>query len=181
MKRIPLTMVREHLRDIPEAALPEGYTIRAWLEGDGPAWADIESRAGEFDSAADALGHFEREFGPFEEELRRRCFFVISPDERAVATTTAWYGDDLGERRGRIHWVAVVPEEQGKKLSKPLLSRAMTQLARLGHTSAYLTTQTTSWRAVNMYLKYGFVPLLRHEACREGWEMMERQLGRSVF
>ncbi|WP_246066802.1 GNAT family N-acetyltransferase [Paenibacillus koleovorans] len=175
-------MVREGLESIPEAALPAGYSFRLYREGDESHWADIETLASEFPEREAALTRFRQEFCPYLDEMKRRCLFVVSPVGRYVGTTTAWYGDTLGDGvQGRIHWVAVIPEEQGSKLAKPLLSEALRVMAALGHERAYLTTQTTSWKAVNMYLQYGFKPHVRGELCREGWSLIEEQLGRPVL
>ncbi|MFK7693771.1 GNAT family N-acetyltransferase [Paenibacillus sp. HJGM_3] len=179
MKHISLAMQREHLHDIPEAALPEGYRISLYQPGDEHFWADIETRAGEFREREAALEHFQREYGPHIDEVKQRCLFLFDPEGNAIGTATAWRGDTFGEPQGRIHWVGIVPEAQGRKLAKPLLSAALRVLAELGHTSAYLTTQTTSWRAVNLYLNYGFVPHRNSPSCDEGWTLIEQQLGRN--
>ena len=59
--------------------------------------------------------------------------------------------------RGRIHWVGIIPAFQGQGLSKPLLSAALARLT-LDYRRAYLTTETTSYREINLYLSFGFMP-----------------------
>ncbi|MCY1029022.1 GNAT family N-acetyltransferase, partial [Mammaliicoccus sciuri] len=81
---------------------------------------------------------------------------------------------------GRIHFVAIKPEYQGKKLSKPLLSAALNKLIELGHKEVFLTTQTTSYPAINMYLNYGFEPYDPDNADQKGWLMMEDILNRKL-
>ncbi len=181
MKYVELFMALEQLNEIPQAALPEGYSLRLFQEGDELAWAEIETLAGEFPHVEAALARFEREFRPHLDEMKLRCWFLINSEGRLVGTTNAWRGNTLGQLQGRIHWVAVIPEEQGKKLAKPLLSRALLTLVELGHQNAYLTTQTTSWPAVNMYMKAGFQPVMHTEKCAEGWALIEQQLGRNVI
>lgn len=180
MKHISLAMHREHLHDIPEAPLLDGYSIRMYQDGDEQAWADIETLAGEFPNREAAQERFNREFGSYLEEMKLRCLFLVNPSGRLVGTTTAWRGNTLGDLQGRIHWVGIIPEEQGKKLANPLLTQALRVLADLQHESAYLTTQTTSWPAVSMYLKYGFKPYRNSDTCAEGWALIEQQLGRRV-
>lgn len=175
IKHIGLTMVRKHLASIPEASLSAPYGMRAFRPGDETHWAEIECAAGEFPNAGEALAHFKREFGAAQKEMEQRCLFVIDGGGKPVATTTAWYGEMEGMRIGRIHWVAVTPEHQGRKLANPLLSQAL-RVMTAHHERAYLTTQTTSWKAINMYLKFGFEPLVRGQDCIEGWRLMERLL-----
>jgi len=135
-----LTMVRPKILDIPEAALPGGFSIRTYRTGDEEHWARIEQAAGEFKSTEAALRRFREEFGEYTDEMERRCLFVADEREEPIGTTTAWYGELDGRVTGRIHWVAIVPEYQGRKLAKSLLSAALRTRAQF-HDNAYLTTQ----------------------------------------
>src|SRR5699024_8980243 len=121
--------------------------------GDQINWARIETQAGEFQNEKSALEHFKKEFGPYQYELKKRCLFIETNDGEKIGTTTAWFGQLKEDENiyGRIHWVGIVPDHQGKKLAKPLLSHALKVLAQF-HDKAYLTSQTTSYQAVNMYL-----------------------------
>ncbi len=147
MKYVPLTMVREHMDTIPRFGCPPAYHLRPFRDGDEWAWASIEAAVGEFGPPIRAREHFEEEFGPFRDVLADRWFILADVRGGPVGTATAWYGRFDGETRGRVHWVAIVPDHQGKGLAKPLLSAVMGRLAR-EHANAYLTTQTTSYRAV---------------------------------
>jgi len=56
-------------------------------------------------------------------------------------------------------------------------------MARLAgdHQKAYLTTQTTSYPAVNLYLSFGFTPYLGAESATEGWVLLEEVLHRKIL
>ncbi|MDB5082266.1 MAG: hypothetical protein JWP00_4190 [Chloroflexi bacterium] len=182
MKYISLVMVRENMAGLPSFQLPEGYKIRTFVKGDEHLWAKIEKLAGEFDNEERALEHFQKEFGPFVAEMEDRCFILEDPQGEAIGTATAWYGTFENEIRGRVHWVGIVPGYQGKKLSKPLLGAVMMRLAAQ-YQKAYLTTQTKSYRAVNMYLDFGFVPYNSNDSYEtyiEGWQLMEGLLDRKI-
>jgi ribosomal protein S18 acetylase RimI-like enzyme len=180
MKYIPLTMVREHMDAIPVFACPAGYHLRTYVPGDERVWAAIETAAGEFADEQEGHARFLEDYGAALDDVRDRLFFLLNEHGRAIGTATAWYGELDGQVRGRVHWVGIVPAEQGKKLAKPLLSAVMARLA-LDHPSAYLTTQTTSWRAVNLYLDFGFVPYGVDAAAAEGWALMEQALRRKIL
>ena len=182
MKRIKLAMIRKNMLDIPQYELPEGFQMRLFQKGDEQKWANTETRVDEFKDEEAALAHFEKEFGAYVDEMTERCLFIEDEQGEVIATTTAWYGELEGEDEvlGRIHWVGVVPEYQGRKLAKPLLSAAMNILASK-HSKAYLTSQTTSYQAVNMYLNYGFEPLFMNPTCQEAWELMEKTLNRKIL
>ncbi|MBD7968527.1 GNAT family N-acetyltransferase [Paenibacillus gallinarum] len=182
MKRIPLKMVRKDLLAIPEYSLPDGYRIRLFEKGDEHHWARVETSVGEFKNEEAALERFNKEFGPYLDDMTKRCLFIENKEGEVIATTTAWYGDLLGngDISGRIHWVGVTPEYQGQKLAKPLLSAAMNILAD-HHSKAYLTSQTTSYQAINMYLNYGFEPFITGPTCNEAWSLLEDILDRKII
>ena len=181
MKRIPIKMKRADLLNIPDYELPDGFRIRFFEEGDEEIWAMVETAVGEFSDESAALRHFNHEFGAFPEEIAKRCLFLETDDGEVIGTTTAWYGVLEGEEKvsGRIHWVGIVPDYQRKKLSKPLLSRALRELAKY-HDSAYLISQTSSYRAINLYLQFGFEPFLTDAYDIEAWKLLENILGQKL-
>ncbi|MFS0783673.1 GNAT family N-acetyltransferase [Bacillus sp. 1P06AnD] len=181
MINIPVKMVRKNLLDIPEYFLPAGFRIRLFEKGDEHNWAKLETSVAEFASEKDALERFNNEFAPYLDEMSKRCLFIENKNGEVIGTATAWFGDlnGDGELFGRIHWVAIAPEYQGAKLSKPLLSAAMNILAH-HHTKAYLTSQTTSYQAINMYLNYGFEPFITGPTCYEAWALLEKTLNRKI-
>ncbi|HOM82480.1 MAG TPA: GNAT family N-acetyltransferase [Armatimonadota bacterium] len=177
MERIPVIMIRADLEGLPSFPLPAGYRIRCYRQGEESHWAEVESAAGEFQSSERALARFLEEFGGALAEMEERCFFLETDAGRVIGTATAWYHPNFrGARYGRLHWVAVHPEFQGRKLAKPLVGAAMHRLAEL-HTRAYLTTQTTSWKAVKIYLDFGFVPLMETPRCEEAWRLLAEITG----
>jgi len=73
-----------------------------------------------------------------------------------------------------------VPEYQGRKLSKPLSAKARKVLSEY-HDSAYLTSQTTRYQAVNMYLNFCFKPYVTNETAIEAWKLLEEALNRKIL
>lgn len=156
--------------------LPEGYYFRNFRDGDQETWAEIETAAGEFNSKDKALQRFNDEFKGFESELESRCFFLCDSNGQAIGTAMGWYGNDYnGETIGRLHWIAICPSHQGKKLGKPLVAKAIKRIQQ-SHDKAYLTSQTTSWKAINMYLDFGFRPLYTYSDCEKAWELLAHKL-----
>lgn len=182
MKFLKVQMIRENLESIPQYKLPVGYKIRNFKIGEEVKWANLEMKVNEFDTTDQALTHFNTEFGQNMHEMEQRCLFLENPKGEVIGTTTAWYGNLTRDSKicGRIHWVAILPEYQGKQLSKPLLSEAMNRLSQY-HNQAFLTSQTTSYQAVNMYLNYGFRPILSNEKDYEAWTLLEKTLNRAIL
>ncbi|WP_427706083.1 GNAT family N-acetyltransferase [Staphylococcus sp. Mo2-6] len=177
MENIKVQMVRTQLDDIPQYDVPKGFVIRKFRKGDEKLWAYIETLAGEFTTEDMALERFDKEFGDHVTEMEQRCIFIENEEQEVVGTTTAWYGylGDDSQMMGRIHWVGIIPAYQGKKLSKPLLSAAMNILA-LHHNKAYLTSQTISYKAINMYLEFGFKPVQLDDNYHRAWQLLAQKL-----
>lgn len=172
---IPLVMVRHDLEGIPELPVPAGYRIRTFVPGDEAAWARVETAAGEFTGEAQALDRFTSEFGPHLAEMEERCLLLESGQDGIVGTATAWRNPGFrGSDHGRLHWVAVAPSHQCRGLGRLLVVRALL-LMRRWHERAYLTTQTSSWIAVHLYLDLGFVPFLGVPEQEEGWALLRRE------
>lgn len=180
MRYISLAMLRDHLDGLPSFDCPPGFGLRTFVPGDERHWAKIETLAGEFSGEEQALARFQQDYGDALTDLEDRCFFSVNERGTAIGTATAWRGHFAGQDRGRVSWVGIAPAYQGLKLAKPLLAAVMHRLARDERT-AYLTTQTTSFRAVNLYLDFGFVPYATHGESEEGWRLMEEVLGRRIL
>lgn len=174
---IPVTMINENLAEAPYFPLPDGFYSSTYRKGDDIWWAKIEASVNEFKSVDKALEHFHSEFGSHEEELKNRCFFIEDDENLKIGTATAWYNDSfLRESYGRLHWIAICPEYQGRKLGKPLVSLAVERLKEL-HDKAYLTSQTTSYKAINIYLDFGFRPFLTDNSnCTRAWTLLANHL-----
>ena len=94
-----------------------------------------------------------------------------------MGTATAWSGDLFpGQPIGRIHWVAIVPDRQGQGLAKPLLAATCRRLRALGHERAYLTTSTARLPAINLYLLFGFQPLVGSPEAYQAWQAVRPRL-----
>ena len=180
MRDIPLTMTRSNMAGLPDYGLPGGYSVRSFEPGDEATWTRIEMAAGEFPNEAAAAALFQEEFGPEPDRLPGRMLFLEHDEFGSIGTTTAWDGVWAGERQGRIHWVAIDPAHQGRGLARPLLSAAMNRIAA-DFDRAYLTTETTSYRGINLYLSFGFEPVVATALDREGWAIVEEVLGRGIL
>lgn len=171
---IELSMRAPALEYLPFFELPARYDWRFFRPGDERVWAEIETSAGEFRTAEDGLKGF-RKYYPTDDALGERMIFLTDAG-RPFATATAWFSDD-DPAVGRLHWVSVDQAHQGQGLSKAVVSLAMRRMRELGHTSAYLTTQTASWVAIKVYHRFGFLPEIGQEREREGWRIVSQKTG----
>ena len=151
----PITMVCPDLGSVPRCGLPGGYALRWYAAGDEAHWIDIHRQADLYNEASVEL--FRRQFGARSEKLVRRQCYLVADEGRPIGTATAWLGEEPFDGAwGRVHWVAIVPDFQGRGLAKPLLSAVCGRLRELGHTRAYLTSSTSRIPALNLYSGFGF-------------------------
>lgn len=138
--------------------LPEGLHLKFWEPGMEEDWGRVHMAAGQLGTMEKALRIFGQEFAPYPGELRKRMLFLYD-DQRPLATVTLWFGNDLGADMQRLHWLSCVPDCQGRGLGKLMVEILLWQYHRLGcRGPLYLTTQTSSYAAINIYKKYGFEP-----------------------
>jgi GNAT superfamily N-acetyltransferase len=164
-------MVRE-LSDVRHRLeLPEGYSLRWYRDGDREVWQSIQRSTGIYEPLAPDL--FDREFGQRRDLLPERQCFVEDASGVPVGTATAWLGspEKLPEE-GRVHWVAVSPAHQRKRIGSYLTEAACSRLLELGTTSAYLTTGSDNVGAIQLYLSLGFRPEAASEVERIAWHSL---------
>lgn len=167
-------MIRENLDNIPQYDLPPPYTIRLYQPGDEVAWEHIHLAADRYTTITPTF--FEEQFGQEEERLRERQFYLCDAAGMPIGTATAWFKSHNGQPHGLVHWVAIVPSEQGKGLAKPLLSTVCQRLRDFKYSHAYLDTTSVRLAAIGLYLKFGFVPEIKNERDAEVWLKIRKRL-----
>jgi len=152
-------MVRKAGTPIPDFPLPEGFKFVFYTDGAEVDWARIETSVDEFDSEFAALLRFKEDFMTHVDELYRRCLFIETVDGKKIATANAWWSYVEGERRAWLHWVSVAPGYQGLGLGKAIVSKVTQLLKEIeGDVDFYLSTQTWSYKAINIYKQFGYEP-----------------------
>ncbi len=170
-------MVRNELGNLPVYSLPFVFQIKAFMEGDQDTWVKIHQITEDYHSINHEL--YYREFGTDLQKLSDRQFFVCDQKGRAVGTATAWEDNEIiGQGFGRIHWVAVLPEFQGRGLAKALTSEVCQRFQKLGYNKALVTTENFRLNAIHIYRKFGFEPFPRNETEKQFWEFYSRQIGK---
>lgn len=156
-QNLRVAMRRETLEGLASYVLPPGYSASWYAPGDEHAWLAVQSRAERYLAIDMAL--YRAEFGGDAAPLSQRQLFIRDAAGAPIGTATAWFGDDRGgETVGRVHWVAIVPEQQGRGLARPMLGLVCRRLRDLGHTQGYLVTSTARVPAINLYRSFGFAP-----------------------
>ena len=177
---VSVSMVREDLNNLPDYVLPSPYTIQWYMPGDESKWIEIWTAADDYNETT--TEGFRRNFGADAELLRQRQCYLYDGNGKAFGTASAWFSDDCSKAEyGRLHWVAIIPEMQGKGLAKPLVAAAMNRMRELGHERAYLTTESFRTRAIGLYSKFGFLPEVKDEQHAAAWHLIQQKLGRGIL
>jgi GNAT superfamily N-acetyltransferase len=170
-----IVMVRSDLEHLPEFAWPEGFSLRWYQPGDEDLWIRIHLATERLRSITPEL--FFQQFGSDPQLLAERQCYLCAADGTAAGTSTAWFDDGFqGQRYGRVHWVAVLPEFQGRGLGKSLVNLTCRRLRELGHERAYLATSALRLQAIGLYLQFGFVPLIRSDAEAALWHRIRANI-----
>ena len=167
MKNYSVRMIREDMENIPQFPIPDGFAIRKYRSNEGHIWTRIQRAAEPYIDIDDGL--FAREFKRDFLAMEDRSFFLTTDTGEEIGTITAWWQPDMqGKAWGQIHWVAVHPDYQGRGLSKPMMSVAMTRLKQ-SHERCFLGTSTGRIPAIKLYLDFGFIPDLSRENSQAAW------------
>lgn len=171
-----VTMFRQNMGNIPQYPLPDGYAMRPYQSGDIQHWLDFHIPLFDKGDITEAL--FWREYGRDEALLAQRQYYMTH-GETVMGSISAWFGDEArGTELGRVHWVVLREDYRGKGLAKPLMSFVLNRLKALGHTQAYLDSDSALIPALSLYLQFGFEPEITHAQDKQIWDDVYRQLGK---
>lgn len=160
-----LLMRRPNLENLPEVpALPEGYTLRPYLEEDLPSLAALLQEA--FD---DPQWTPERVQETLVESTDVKAMYVIEHAGRIVATASARLLPDIYPESGYVHWVAVAQAYRGQQLGFTVVVAVLQEFVRLGCTDAVLETQDERLDAIRLYQSLGFAPVHSHPTHPDRW------------
>ncbi|MBK8503502.1 MAG: GNAT family N-acetyltransferase [Saprospiraceae bacterium] len=108
--------------------------------------------------------------------LKTKMFFLKNKSAAIIGSAMAWYGDGRFDNNyGRLHWVVIHPDFRGQGLGRQLIIFTMYQLS-CQYSKAYLTTQTTSFQAIKIYLDLGFRPSISNSEDETAWNILRDRL-----
>ena len=173
IKYYELLMKYDNTSIFKKYELPDDFHFEYYKPGDELEWVNIHIESGEFTSIKQGLEWFHTFYDSFIEELNERCIFIVdnTTNEKIGTATVSLLKEKEYGYDAAIDWVAIKKQYQGRKLSKPLISKFIEIASKLGHKKIILHTQTTTWLAAKIYLDYGFEILNSEEEI--GWSILK--------
>ena len=165
-------MRRANLDALPEIpALPEGYTLREYRDGDEEALAALLCLT--FEDSEWTATRVLKEFivAPDVKKM-----FVIDYAGHPIATASARLLPETFPDSGYVHYVAADPQHAGKRLGYIITLAVLHEFIRLGCKDAVLETDDFRLPAINTYLNLGFIAEHRDESHPALWEQVGAQL-----
>ncbi|WP_309122845.1 GNAT family N-acetyltransferase [Paenibacillus sp.] len=167
-----LSMVHRNLSSVPAPAVPNGYEVRTFRSGDEEAWESIAMEAFENDSLRFALLSNDPAY-----RADRIWFVCEAGGGSPVATASAWHREELDERTGYLHMVAVRADCAGRGLGSAASLAALRAMANEGKSRAVLHTDDFRLPAIKTYLRLGCIPRITDTSHPQRWRDIANEIG----
>ncbi|MEV5982692.1 mycothiol synthase [Streptomyces sp. NPDC052114] len=142
--------------DLPEPALPEGVSVRAFVPGqDDAAWLAVNAEAFAHHPEQGSLTQRDLDDRKAEPWFDPAGFFLAEKDGELVGFH--WTKVHAAEGLGEVYVVGVRPGAQGGGLGKALTTVGLRHLAQAGLPTAMLYVDADNKAAVSVYERLGFV------------------------
>lgn len=138
-----------------ESILKSGYRFKNYEPGDENSWAKLEYEIGDFDSVNEAKKYFIDNYCK-NQEISKRCFFVLNNENEIVGSCTAWKDKKDNENVASLHWLVVSSKERNKGLGKALCQKVLNFFHKENEFPVYIHTQPWSYKAILLYINLGF-------------------------
>jgi predicted TIM-barrel fold metal-dependent hydrolase/GNAT superfamily N-acetyltransferase len=156
-----------------DLALPPGYALRTYRDGDGAKYIRLMRRAGftTWDNAT--LTSLLRI------ALPEGIFFAVHKGSGVLAATASAMHNPTDQHSfgGELGWVACDPDHRGKGLGGAVTAAVEKRFLAAGYNWVYLRTDDFRLPAIKTYLNLGWEPLLYLPDMAERWKVVLKQLG----
>ena len=160
--------------NVPE--LPVEFELHHYSPGVERQWAELEYEIGDFPSVADAQKYFVEKYLNHPELLEQRGVFVSHRERKClVGACIAWLDYQGTKPVSSLHWLVTKEQYQNRGIASAMLAAALNIYAEDNGFPVYLHTQPWSYKAIQLYCRYGF-HLLKHETFAEFQNQYEQAL-----
>lgn len=182
-KQLRMVIDAASVLELPEVVVPNGYTLRGYLDGDIESWADT-LRQGGFTDWTEA-----RVLDYLRDDERREGSSLVEFGGRIVAATFASrFGNQPNDSRGAaaepskigaLDFVVTHPEHRSRGLGKATCTAVAKFLVSRGCTSVELGTDDWRLPAIHVYLSMGCRPVMNRSDMPGRWATVIEKLKES--
>ncbi|MCY3895364.1 MAG: GNAT family N-acetyltransferase [Chloroflexi bacterium] len=185
-KQLCMVVSAPGVRDMPDAGVPAGYTLRPYREGDEVTLAAALQAVGfrDFgvDRVLDTLADSDRRTGSalveFEGGIVASTFASRMASDQ-VSPVTGKPGEP--QRQGVLDYVATHPDHQGRGLGRATCTAVSRYLVAQGCEIVSLLTDDWRLPAIRLYLSLGFEPVMNREDMPERWSVVINELEKQGY
>ena len=149
----------------PRVSVAEGYTLRAFRNGELDAYLEMAHAAG--------FEHFDKESVPEYMAINLPGgFFVVEHNAtgKLVASAMAQHAsEEMHPDGGALGWVMALPAHSGRGLGLTVCAAVTALLLDAGYKRLYLKTDDWRLAALKTYFKLGWVPFLFAPDMKARW------------
>ena len=163
VKYFGIIMEKHDASIYPKHELPEGFSFVKYQPGFDKKWAELNYEVDHTETLEAAEKIFKKEFLDHDPDaMKEKMVFAVDESNNNLAGVGAvWDGDMFGEIQQRLHWIAVSSKYQNRGIAKAVISKLFDIYNDLGYNGyIYLTSQTWSYKALNIYKHFGFKPYM---------------------
>ena len=101
--------------------------------------------------------------------------FIVSNSGSPVGFAVL-HKKNLSSGLREVGYIAVRPENRGKRLGYKLIIHILTEMKKMGIEQAYLRTDSFRIPAIKTYLKCGFYPYIKNENEKKRWQGVMKKI-----
>lgn len=174
------------VRKLPDVAVPKGYVVREYREGDELTLSEALQAVGFRDCGVDRL------LETLEDADRRAGSALVAYRATIVAVTFASRTSTDGtnpvtgnpgepRREGVLDYVATHPDHQGRGLGRATCTAVSRYLVEQGCETVQLLTDDWRLPAIHLYLSMGFEPVMSRSDMPERWAAIMSELEKQGY
>ena len=180
-KQLCMVIGAAGVRGMPDVAVPEGYLVRGYCEGDEVTVSEALQSVGFKDCGVDrvleTLEDADRRAGSALVEHRGAIVAVTFASRTSANQTnpvTGRPGKPL--REGLLDYVATHPNQQGRGLGRATCTAVSRYLVEQGCETVQLLTDDWRLPAIHLYLSMGYRPVMSRSDMPERWAAVMSEL-----
>ncbi len=172
-KPAKLILEKTDLDNVPNVAVPPGYTLRTFHAGDEAGLGHVYGISSLGSDTPEAVKTKMLDHPCFKAER----IFIVEHSGDIVATCAAWLEEDSPEC-GFLHMLGVLPGHQGKQLGTIVAAQTCRYTRNEGFSVQHLLTD--DWRdpAIALYFNLNFHPVITCDTHPGRWQAIGERLGR---